>query len=137
MYKNKLKIIFLSFVILFTIGIVIYALWSKNKLQENHTVITGKIINCQNGSRGNGGSLFFDYSISIANKNYNASSSYWTNELSFFAAEKYFVGKTFPVAYNPSKPSESSILITPKDFSRYGYPFPDSLKWVLQYLKEK
>ncbi|MBS1758020.1 MAG: hypothetical protein JSU03_12145 [Bacteroidetes bacterium] len=116
------------------------AIWGiirRNALRENHIVTTAIIKNCQNGSRGNGGSLFFDYSINIVGKNYNASSSYQTNEISFFSAEKYFVNKTFPAIYYPLNPSVSSILITPKDFERYGYAFPDSLKWVLQYFKEK
>jgi hypothetical protein len=52
------------------------------------------------------------------------------------------VGKTFPVIYDTTaKNGNNSILaacllITPDDFKKYNIPFPDSLKWVLKYIKK-
>ena len=134
MNQNNMKVGWLIFIIVFTIGIVIYALWAKKRLKENHVVTTAAIRACQNGSRGNAGGFFLNFTITVNGKDYNSSSSYLNNELSFFAAEKYFVGKTFPAVYYPSKPSISSLLVTPKNFVKFGYSFPDSLHWVLQYI---
>ena len=44
-----------------------------------------------------------------------------------------FENKYFPVMYDP-KMGSSQLLLYPLDFKRFNLPFPDSLKWVLQYL---
>jgi hypothetical protein len=52
---------------------------------------------------------------------------------SVMAGRYRFVGKTFPAMYL-HKTRTLNILITPKDFKKFGLPFPDSLNWVLQKL---
>jgi hypothetical protein len=44
--------------------------------------------------------------------------------------------RSFPAVYVPNNPSISSLLITPDDFKKFGYDFPDSLVWILPYLKK-
>ena len=136
MNQKNIKIVWILFLILLTAGIVVYALRAKKHLERNNLITVATIHSCQNGSRGNAGGFFLNFTITVVGKDYNSSSSYLNNELSFFAAEKYFVGKTFPAVYSPSNPSVSSLMITPKDFARYNYSFPDSLHWVLQYFSK-
>ena len=45
----------------------------------------------------------------------------------------FFVGRSFPVIYNPEDPESNHILITRKYFKIYGVNFPDSLIWIDTY----
>ncbi len=45
------------------------------------------------------------------------------------------IGKQFPVVYCRQDPSKSEVLISPEFFQKFGYPFPDSLLWLHNYLK--
>ena len=45
-----------------------------------------------------------------------------------------FIGKTFPVILSEVT-NNSKMLITPDHFKSVNIPFPDSLKWVLQYVR--
>lgn len=47
----------------------------------------------------------------------------------------YFVNKTFPAMYSPAS-DILEILMTPEDFSKFNLPFPDSLRWVVDYLNK-
>ena len=47
------------------------------------------------------------------------------------------VNKYFPVIVSSKDPDESAILITPDDFSFFGKKFPDSLQWVVEFVREK
>lgn len=52
------------------------------------------------------------------------------------------IGKTLPVIYDTTAKNVKNstfaacLLITPDDFKKYNIPFPDSLKWVLKYIKK-
>lgn len=131
--KKLLKTIFGILLIGFCIILPIIGFWRRNKLENNHQTSYALISSCQNGGRGNAGSVFLNFNMTVNGKSYMSSSSYRTSELSFFDAQKYLVGKTFPAVYYPPNPRISSIMISPQDFARYGYQFPDSLSWVLQY----
>ncbi len=45
-----------------------------------------------------------------------------------------FIGKYFPVMYDP-KFGTSQLLVEPDDFKEFNLPYPDSLNWVLKYIK--
>ena len=123
------------FIILLLVGCVIFVaigFWRRWKIEKSHKVDIAQIYNYTYGGRGNAGRLYVDFTMNIKGKEYKSSSGYLTTD---FNCNKHFLGKTFPVVYNPDNPSISSILIIPEDFARYGYSFPDSLKWVLQYKK--
>jgi len=45
-----------------------------------------------------------------------------------------FENKYFPLIYDPNT-GTSQLLIDPTDFRRFNLSFPDSLSWVLPYLK--
>jgi len=57
------------------------------------------------------------------------------NATGSFIGNPEFEGKYFPVMYDP-RLGMSELLITPKDFKKHKMVFPDSLKWVLQYLNK-
>ncbi len=118
---------------------VIGATWGilrQNSLKKKNKIGTCRTTAFTSNGRGNEGGIWIDYILGLNGEEYKGSSRYLTSEITSDDLQNFILHKTFPVAYNPSNPSVSSILITPKDFSRYGYPFPDSLKWVLQYFNE-
>jgi len=45
-----------------------------------------------------------------------------------------FEDRNFPVMYDTLL-GTSQLLIEPADFQEFNIPYPDSLNWVLQYLK--
>ena len=57
-----------------------------------------------------------------------------SNAFEKFRGNRDFEGKYFPVMYDP-KFKLSQLLIEPSDFKNCNLKFPDSLKWVLSYLK--
>ena len=52
-----------------------------------------------------------------------------------FRGNPDFENKNFPVMYYPGLGGHTQLLIKPSDFKKFGLSFPDSLKWVLSYLK--
>jgi hypothetical protein len=128
--KNILTIIF----IMVLIGWIVYAFISRNKLEKNHNLSIATTYSCSNGGRGNAGRIFIEYRFTLDNRQYKGSTTLLTSELSFIDCKDHFIGKAFPVIYYPGNPSNSILLITPKDFKRFNYPFPDSLGWVLKYI---
>lgn len=47
----------------------------------------------------------------------------------------FFLNKYFPVIYNYNNPGNNKLLLNPIEFKRYDIPFPDSLNWVLEYIR--
>ena len=120
----------------FCIGLVAYGFWAKRKLENRHQLTVALTQKVTGGGLGNAGRLFLDYTLEVKGKLYKGSNVFLTNELNWNDAEQYFIKKTFPSVYNPDNPSISLMLITPKDFSRFGYKFPDSLNWVKSFIKQ-
>jgi hypothetical protein len=126
--------------ILLLIFCVIGAIWGiarQNSLKKNNKIGMGTVTSFRAGGRGNAGGIWIHYVFEFEGKKYKGSSRHHTYEISSSDLHNYVLNKNFPVVYNPSNPSISSLLITPKDFSRFGYSFPDSLTWILQFVKEK
>lgn len=46
-------------------------------------------------------------------------------------------GRWFPLLISPNKSDWRDILITPDEFTYYGYDFPDSLQWLSPYLLQQ
>lgn len=128
--KRKTRV----FIILFLISTLVYVgwgFWRKWQIEKSHTIVVGKIYRYAYGGRGNAGGFHVDFKTIVNGKEYDASSRYLTSD---FNCSNDFIGKTFPVIYNPKHPSISSILIIPSDFARYNYQYPDSLNWVKKYI---
>lgn len=132
--KNRLMGILL---LVFCVVGVIWGITRQKKLQNSNEIGTGKTTAFKSGGRGNAGGIWIDFVLTVNGKEYKGSSRYQTYQVSNDNLRDHIINRNFPVVYNPSNPSISSLLLTQKDFSRFGYPFPDTLRWVLQYFKEK
>ena len=56
------------------------------------------------------------------------------NPFEHIRGNRDFENRYFPVMYD-STLGLSQLLVEPDNFQRFDIPFPDSLNWVLQYLK--
>lgn len=124
---TKKSIVFCTIVVcLFLLSII---WWKKNQngLKNNGVIVEAKILRVNFGGRSTGG---FQCLITYQNE---------TKEISSFSSiskgKVAFVGKTFPAMYLPSK-NILEVLITPKDFKKFNIPFPDSLNWVIPYVRK-
>jgi hypothetical protein len=96
----------------------------KYSRKNNKILVTGNILGFSKGGSNSG--TFIDYQYSFQNKVYNGTDTKTVNG-------RIFIKKKFPVVINKKWPSSSKILLLPENFEEYGYSFPDSLKWVLNY----
>jgi len=135
MILKKKNVIYAILLFGFCSCLIIFGIWQKRRLEENHRIGLAYAYNSSTGGLGNAGRLYVDFTINVQGKTFKGSSVYQTSEILVGPFRGNIIGKSFPAVYNPKYPSISAILITPKDFSRYGYSFPDSLQWVLRYLK--
>jgi hypothetical protein len=123
--KKQDKITILVFLTIAILS-VLWLIYRDKQLKSNGVIVFGKIID--HGYSAKSPVLDFKYSFLYKGKAYENWSSTRVNY------SPVFIGKTFPVRYSP-KLDIGEMLITPRDFAKYGLPFPDSLKWVLPYVK--
>jgi hypothetical protein len=132
--KNRI----LGFLLLvFCAAGVIWGIFRQNRLKGNHKIGMGEVTDFTSGGRGNAGGIWINFVLTVKGREYKGSSRYQTSQISDHDLRNHILNRSFPVAYDPSNPSVSSLLIIPKDFSRFGHPFPDTLTWVLRYFKEE
>ena len=122
------------FFIGFFLWVIIYGFTQRNNLNKSHVLGVAMPYECSSGGRGSSGRLFIDYYYTVESKKYKSTLNITTGELSQSDCNYYFIGRTFPVAYEPGNPSNSLLLIRAVDFERFGVPFPDSLRWYLKFL---
>lgn len=117
--------------VLFVAVIFYIASLNDKKFIKNHTLTTGTVTECIVGTRKRQGhQVFFKY----WNGNHLVETSSFYSELAYPTQD--IVDKQFPVLYGSGYfGNREEMLITPKDFERYGYIFPDSLEWLRKYLK--
>lgn len=101
-------------------------------MRKKHTLVIGKIVMCDKGGKGNfGPSIFYEYKVDSTLR--SASRRHGKLVYSIRGLENHL----FPVVYAKNWWGYSeTILMTPDDFTYYGYTFPDSLNWILQYMKQ-
>ena len=133
---NKKDILPYTIIIVFIFSVVIWALINKKQLKDAHEISIAKISDYTYGGRGHVGSLTLIFNFKIESKDIEGSTEYQSTDLSDSDVKLLFLGKSFPVTYNPNNPKNCLLLIKQKDFERFGYTFPDSLKWVSKYFKE-
>jgi hypothetical protein len=129
MTKQMQHLIGIPLLLFCVIGGVIGIIRQK-KLKNSFTMGVARVYDYSIGGRGNAGGIWIDYILEVEGKSYKNSSLYSTNEIRTEDL-KYFINRTFPVVYNPSNPSISSLMVLPKDFRNKGYVFPDTLRWIL------
>ena len=111
------------------VGLFISAIiWSNSlsdDLKKNGIIVQAKILGVNFGGKVSGG---FQCLVNYKNKQMELPSTSSLKKGKF-----YFVDKIFPAMYSPNT-EKLEILITPVDFEKFNIPFPDSLKWVTDYI---
>ena len=102
------------------------------KMRKEHHLTVGQIIKCDNGGRGNFGPGI-NYRFNVGAAFVYGSRLHGGLKYNIHVLENH----SFPVVYQKHWFGYIDvILITPNDFAYYGYSFPDSLKWVIKYMKK-
>jgi hypothetical protein len=105
---------------------------NHNKLLKQHKLFTsGVLLSYYHSFTPYSGTYDYTYSYFLKSKKYLGTISTRTNDEIGYE----IINKKFPVVYDSLEPSNSSMLIFPKDFQYFGLPFPDSLNWV-KFLSE-
>ena len=94
----------------------------------------GYLYRCQTIVTGNAGSIILRYYFFVNGRKFSSSIALLSSQISVRDCNEYLAGNYFPVAFVPSDPEISSLLVLPDDFERFGRSFPDSLYWVLSYV---
>ena len=79
---------------------------------------------------------FIIYDFNYLTKSYSEHKSIF-GIVSFSDANKFLVGKSFPLIISEEDPENNDLLIFKEDFEKYNLVYPDSLKWVCDSLKLK
>lgn len=99
------------------------------RLRDNYEITYGVIKGYQDaGWRSVGGDFSFEFQVGDSLINDITAEP---NALSKYHV--LFIGRTFPVIYDPNNVKNNTMLITPQAFELYDIPYPDSLNWVRQY----
>jgi hypothetical protein len=94
-------------------------------------IISGRIIDY--GPGGKSATISFKYEYYIDGKTYTKITGYAGIA---YANGNNFVNKNVPLIYS-RKINSVRLLLIPVDFEKYQVPFPDSMRWVLNYLMPK
>ena len=124
---KKSLIVCLIGLVLF-IGVIVLRNINQRNLKEHGVLVTAKILRVNYGGKVSGG---FQCAINFKNKYLKLPSP-----SSLKRGKLDFIGKTFPAMFLPTNET-LEILITPVDFEKFNMPFPDSLKWVMEYVIER
>lgn len=108
----------------------IYFNHQADKLLKHHKSTNGTIVKCNFLPKTGGDTkIFYEYTVNqILVKDDRRS------PLKDYKSTQELIGKNFLVVYNDENNELSFLLITPQEFEKYGYSFPDSLNWVLKYV---
>lgn len=130
MTSKRKNYLFGLLLLAFILGMVIWGFIQRNTIRKSHALTTARVYRYSSGGRGNAGGTWIDFTINVNAKTYRGTTRFLTSELSGTAIEKYLLHKAVPAVYSPEDPSISDLLLRPKDFKRWGYQFPDSLRWI-------
>lgn len=117
---RTVKWVLLSLIITF----FIYCMITEYSLRKNGAITIGCIDSCTVSWKG---AEFFDFTYTYKGKVYHSQKSFYnisTKKLYLFK------NKCFPVLVIKDNPKINRFLVSPEDFDRYGYSYPDSLNWV-------
>jgi hypothetical protein len=125
---DKKSLIGMIVMIILVIAVFVWRKINQDDLKKNGIIVSTKILRVNYGGKVSGG---FECLI-----NYNGQQIERPSVSSIKSGRFNFISKTFPGMYSP-KTNTLEVLIAPADFKKFNIPFPDSLKWVLQYIPEK
>ncbi|MEP6677036.1 MAG: hypothetical protein ABJA78_17875 [Ferruginibacter sp.] len=117
-------------IIIFTllIGGGIYFEIGRYNLRHHGILLNGRTMEWEHGGSNVGLTLQFEFY-------YNGERIVGDDPYPEINGRSIFDYKFFPVMYEPES-GLSEMLILPLDFKRYNMKFPDSLNWVLKYVKK-
>lgn len=124
MKKGNLFLVF-SIVIVFVYLFIKDRYYTPEELKKNGVLLTAFTKEWKLSTKAG---YFLEYEFYYNNKKIigSASSKNLKGNLSF-------ENKYFPVLYDPVH-GHKELLMEPRIFNEYNIPFPDSLKWVLEFL---
>ena len=122
--RNKKTVLII--VITLFILILFFIKYSEVHLKKHHVLLNAKTIEWAVSAK-MGLNLKYEFL-------YNGKKIISSNAFEKFRGNKDFENRYFPVMYDPELES-SQLLIEPSDFKIFDLPYPDSLKWVLGYIK--
>lgn len=123
MESKKSTLVFVIIIFLLIVGCIVFM---QNRFTKN-----GKLMNAE--------TLGWIYTSNVTLNlqyefYYNGTKVVRSNAFNKFMGNNQFVHRFFSVMYDPDT-KLSQLLIQPSDFKRFHLDFPDSLQWVLKYLK--
>jgi hypothetical protein len=122
--KNRKNIFYVGCTVL--LFIFIYFKFSENRLIKQGILLAAHTTEWA-GSAKMGMNLKYEFF-------YNGNKILGDNSFENIRGLSDFENKYFPVIYDTVL-GTSRLLIEPSDFKRFNMPYPDSLTWVLKYLK--
>lgn len=122
----KKNYVVLVTIILVFFGFVIWGIIADKKLESQGLLLNATTLEWASGAK-MGMSLKYEFY-------YKEKKIISNNSFNKIRGLRNFENKNFPVMYDPQIGS-SQLLIEPSDFRRFNLRFPDSLSWILPYLK--
>lgn len=107
--------------------IMVRNLIMKKAVTGNAVYTTARLVHYNPTGKGVGGG--FDYRYVVSGTEYTGYRNY--SAISWKMAD-VFLNKEFPIVYNSKEPSQSYLLLLPRDFAEFGLEYPDSLQWVVK-----
>jgi hypothetical protein len=116
-------------------GSIIYGLIYGESFKKHRISTIGTVIKWKGGgASGQAGVIFIVYNYTVNKKVYQGTKSYAADIFSKDEWEKFFVGKQILVQYDSTNIFVVDALIMPGDYKSYNLKYPDSLRWVYNYI---
>ncbi len=116
----KIKILYISFLFL------LVSCNYSHQIKKDPIFSIAKITGTKSDGRGY---FYLIYEYYVNNVKYTKQQG------QFSRCESKFYGKYFPVVYYKENPKHSILLVAPRDFVKWGIPYPDSLSWTYECTK--
>lgn len=97
-----------------------------NRAKNHPTIVTARIVHLSK----NRGNNYFDFEFDYKGVHYEGGGQL------HISARNVFKWRYVPVIFETEDPDNSYLLLGPKEFEKFGLPFPDSLNWVKEYVYE-
>ncbi len=131
---NKTKTrLFYSGALVFLVLFFASARYVRHLLITNHRFSSGKVYEVRRTGRSH--IVRLAYTFEATGRTYDVSTIY-EEELLPIEDAGMLLGKTFPVIYYTKMPAlANQLLLFPPDYEQYQISYPDSLKWLLPFVK--
>ena len=132
----------LGFILAMTVPIavvsaILYGFFGRMNLINHHDLAVGEVYGYTRGVKGGPNACTVKYRYTAEGKAYERTTLFRPPVLTCEDCQARLVGRTFPIVYEKGHAGNSTILLSPSAFRIYSYSFPDSLKWVQEFVHEK